>query len=118
LPDEYAYAKAKIYPLNPVPILTHNWTSSGGLGVASVTVRVSNLGTATAQGVYVFAGFDAGNERVWNGTRSPAFSVGPDEKVTATLNVRVPYGEHTRILVQIVLDGVAVDESYSKWMDL
>jgi hypothetical protein len=32
--------------------------------------------------------------------------------------MKAPSGEHTRILVQIIYDGSAVDESYSEWVDI
>lgn len=117
IPDEYKTARATVYEMKPVPILTHTWKSSGGAGTTDLRVEVTNLGSAAADGVYVFAGFDAGDNQVWNSQRSPEFHVGVDEKVTVTMTLKIPYGKHTRILVQIVYNGYAVDDSYSEWFD-
>ena len=78
---------------------------------------MSNLGSAVAQGVYVFAGFDAGDKQVWNSQQSSPFQLGVDQKVTVNLGLNVPYGKHTRLVIQIIYGGNAVDESYSKWFD-
>ncbi len=117
IPDDYKAARATIYEMKPVPILTHTWTSSGGVGTTELHVEVTNLGSAAAEGVYIFAGFDAGNEQVWNSQRSQEFRIGVDEKVTVTMTLKIPHGQHTRILVQIVYGGYAVDDSYSEWFD-
>jgi hypothetical protein len=117
IPKEYKTAQANLYDMKPVPILTHTWESMGRGGVLDLQVIVSNLGSATAQGVYIFAGFDAGNDQMWNPQQSSQFQVGVDEKVTVTISLRVPSGEHTRVVVQVVYNGYAVDESYSEWFD-
>lgn len=117
IPEEYRTQSASVYEMKPVPILTHTWTSTGRAGFVDLQVMVSNLGSAAAQGVYVFAGFDAGDNQMWNPEQSPLFQVGVDEKVTVTMSLRVPYGEHTRVVVQIVYNGYAVDESHSMWFD-
>lgn len=117
VPAEYQTARASVYEMKPVPILTHTWKSTGRGGFVDLQVIVSNLGSGAAQGVYVFAGFDAGDNQMWNPQQSPQFQVGVGEKVTVTMSLRVPYGEHTRVVVQVVYNGYAVDESYSKWFD-
>ncbi|MEN8613727.1 hypothetical protein ABFB09_00395 [Dehalogenimonas sp. THU2] len=117
IPVEYENRSAHIYPMAPVPILTHEWTGSGRGQYADLTISVSNFGSAEAKGVYVFTGFDAGNDMVRNSERSPVFDLGIGETATITITIRVPAGEHTRILVQIVYGGYAVDESFSDWVD-
>ncbi len=117
IPDEYRTARATIYEMKPVPILTHTWTSTGGSGTIDLRVEVSNLGSAAAAGAYVFAGFDAGDNQVWNSQKSPVFDLDVDEKITVSMTMKVPYGKHTRLMVQIVYGGYAVDDSYSKWFD-
>jgi hypothetical protein len=117
IPDEYKNASAKIYPMKPVPILTHTWTSTWKDGYVELLIEVSNLGSAVADGVYVFAGFDAGDNKVWNSEQSPLFQVGIDGKVTVTMSLKVPYDKHTRVLVQVVYNGYSVDDSYSEWFD-
>jgi len=117
-PEDYQHALAHIYPMIPIPIFTHSWTSEANGYFVKLEVTVENLGSAEAQDVYVLAGFDAGNDQVWNRQISPVFQLGVDESIIATVNLLPPYGEHTRIMVQIIYDGYAVDESFSKWFDL
>jgi hypothetical protein len=116
IPDQYQNVQAKIYSLQPVPILTHDWTSTGRVGYADLNIVVKNLGSAAAQDVYVFAGFDAGNDQVWNSTKSDLFNIDIEQTVTVNLSLKVPYGVNTRIVVQIIYNGYAVDNSYSDWI--
>jgi hypothetical protein len=117
-PDKYKYASAHIYPMVPIPILTHEWTVEANGNYIQIHVTVDNLGSAEAQGVYVSVGFDAENDRVWNKIVSPNFELGVNESKIATLNLLPPYGKHTRIIVQIIYNGYTVDDSYSKWFDI
>ena len=103
--------------MKPVPILTHTWTSTGRGGYADLEVVVSNLGSAAAQGVYIFAGFDAGDNQVWNPQQSQPFDLEVGQEATINLSLVVPSGKHTRLVVQIVADGVAVNDSQSEWFD-
>ena len=117
LPEEYEGVSAYVYPLVPIPILTHEWTTSPEGYFVLLEVKVSNVGTATANDVYVYAGFDAGNDLLWNPEQSTPTDLETDYVLTVRLYIRVPLEEHTRLVVQIVMDGYAVDESYSKWVD-
>ena len=117
IPDQYKAAKANIYDMTPVPILTHNWTATGKGSVVELQVTVSNLGSVAALGIYIFAGFDAGNNQVWNPEQSSPFQLGVDEKVTVSISLKVPYAKHTRLVIQVVYGGYAVDRSYSEWFD-
>ncbi len=116
LPPDYKGAQASVYGMVPVPVLTHHWTSVSEGGLVKLTVKVENLGSALADDVHVFAGFDAGATQVWNAERSPLFNVGPGGGwVTATLYLRPPANQRTRLVVEIVDDGYKVDESRSEW---
>lgn len=117
LPEEYTNMSASIYPMIPTPILTHDWNIEGKWNIGELEVTVYNLGTATAYNVSVLAGFDAGENKLWNAEQSDYFQIQPDHHVTITLNLRVPLDEHTRVIVQIGIDGILADESYSKWFD-
>ena len=65
----------------------------------------------------VLGGFDAAGGMVWNSQKSEPFTLGVGQQATVKLNLRIPFGEHTRLIVQIGVDGVLVDESYSDWFD-
>lgn len=117
LPDEYENTAASIHPMIPVPILTHDGSIKGSGYFAEVEVKVSNLGTAPANNVTVFAGFDAGEDMVWNSQKSALFTLGVGQEATVKLNLRIPFGKHTRLIIQIEVDGVLVDEGYTEWFD-
>jgi len=118
LPREYSDATAYIYDINPVPILTHDWsTESYWYNKMGLTVTVENLGTETATSIYIYAAFDAGGDIVWNPEESPHFNLKPDESKEYTMQLNIPEGEHTRLIVQIVDNGYSVDKSYSEWFD-
>lgn len=118
LPEEYADTSAKIYPLVPVPIITHEWDLEGKEYYYELKVKVNNLGTAAASDVYVFACFDAGDGTGWSLKQSDMFDLEPGHQVTATLGLLPPPpGVRTRLMVRIVIGGYKVDESYSVWFD-
>lgn len=117
LPDSYKNASATIWPMVPVPVLTHTWKSSYSGASLNIEVTVENLGSADANGVYVWAGFDAGNDQAWNGKSSPTFDLAVGSSVKVTVPVKVPLDQHTRIWVEIAYGGFSVDESFSDWFD-
>jgi len=117
VPDEYEGGTAHIYDIVPIPILSHNWTATTYGWHITLEVRVDNLGTAAANDVYVLAGFDAGGGMLWNPEESSLFDLDAGYYRIITLTLDEPTEKHTRLVVQIVDDGYAVDESYSEWFD-
>ena len=118
IPPEYEHKSANIYQIIPVPILNHEWEASIKGNTLTATVTVSNLGTAPASDAYILTGFDAGDGKtLWNHQESEHFNLQPDYNLTITLQLRIPDGKHTRLIMQIVYDGYAVDESRSEWFD-
>jgi len=117
IPEEYQGVKAYLYDMTPAPILTHAWTARGEGSVVKLEVTVQNLGSAGAYGVYVLAGFDAGEGVLWNAQQCLPFQLLINERITVTFSLDVPPGKHTRLVVQIIDGGYAVDESYSEWID-
>jgi len=117
LPEQYKDTPASIRPMIPTPILTHEWKARGKGISAEMEVVVQNLGSATAHNVFIFAGFDAGDSKLWNAKKSETFILPVGQQITVTFNLRIPLNKHTRLVIQIVDDGYAVDNSYSKWFD-
>lgn len=117
LPEEYKGAQANVYSLIPVPIVTHtgNFTADGML--TSVNLVVSNLGTAAADNVTVLVGFDAGSDTLWNAEQCEPFVLGPDEKSVVKLQLKVPRGKLTRLVIRILVNGVLADDSHSVWFN-
>ncbi len=118
LPDEYAEASADLYPMVPVPVIDHDWHLESKIFWAELTVEVTNLGTATASDIYVLAGYDSGDGQIWNAEQSEIFDLAAGYHIDITLNLRFPPSDiHTRVIVQIVMDGYSVSTSYSEWFD-
>ena len=117
LPEQYENTAASLRPMVPTPILTHEWEAQGKGIMAETMITVKNLGSATAHNIYVYAGFDAGGGKLWNPQESKIFTLPVNQQITVQLNLRVPLGKHTRFVIQIIRDGFAVDQSYSKWFD-
>lgn len=115
IPDSVKNCSAHIYPMIPVPILTHDWTTEVNGSTLELKVTIQNLGSAKANNVYVYAGFDAGNNQCWNHQESPLFNLDVNGNMIATLYLTPPSNKYTRLLVQTVYDGYAVYESYSDW---
>jgi len=123
LPDEYKNTNAYIYPMVPVPILSADFETKNvqyflGIGYTlDLDVTVSNLGSAIANSVTIWAGFDAGGGLAWNGKTSQSFTVGVNQQRTVTMNLKVPSEAHTRLIVKIINDGILMDERFTDWFD-
>jgi hypothetical protein len=115
LPPEYEGKSAHIYDMVPVPILTQKWEATTQVYRYRLAVTVENLGTATAQDVYIWAGFDAGNGMFWNSKESTTFDLAPGYSITVTMYLTPPSNQYTRLKVSTVDDGYSVDRSYSEW---
>lgn len=115
VPDEYQNASARIYPMVPIPILTHTWSYSGTTRLLELKVIVDNLGSAQAQGVYIDVGFDAGNNQWWNSKHSPVSDIDVGGSTTYTMSLYPPVNKYTRLLIQVMYNGYVVEESYSSW---
>jgi predicted transglutaminase-like cysteine proteinase len=117
LPDEYKEKPAKIFSMVPVAVLTHSWETQVQGSYFELKVTVENLGSAAAENVYIYAGFEAEDNKCWNTECSQSFTLGIGSRGVSTLYLTPPYNKHTRLLIQIVYQGYAVDESHSKWFD-
>ncbi len=117
IPEEYQDMKALLYDMTPTSILTHEWEARGEGTTVELEVTVENWGTAKADEVYIYAGFDAGDDKLWNSQGSETFLLAVDQRITIRFTLQVPLEKHTRLVIQIIDDGYAVDESYSEWFD-
>ena len=117
IPKEYEGATAYVFDMVPTPILTHDWSATGTGSIVELGVTVHNLGSAPADSIYILAGFDAGGGMLWNPKKSQPFQVLVNHQVTVKFSLQVPLDKHTRLLIQIVDDDYAVDQSYSEWFD-
>lgn len=108
---------ARLYPIVPVPVLIDNWRFRYNSFNTTISINVTNLGTAPANNVTILAGYDAGDNMLWNIQESEPFAVGTGQQVTVTLSMATPYQKHTRMVVEILIDGRLVGRSYSDWID-
>jgi len=110
---------AQLYALNPVPMCVQNWTAQwNGRNKMDVTITATNLGSAMAENIQLYASFDAGEDYIWNEEVSDFFDLGIGNTVTFTLTLDVPLDEYTRLIVGISdSEGYYVDQSFSEWFD-
>ncbi|GAJ15678.1 unnamed protein product, partial [marine sediment metagenome] len=109
---------ANMYPMIPVPIIEQHWHLESKILWAELTVEVTNLGTATASDIYIIAGYDAGDGKIWNTERSEPFDLAAGYQAKITLNLPLPPSDiHTRVVVQIGMDEYSISTSYSEWFD-
>lgn len=118
IPEDFKGTSAHLYRIEPIPILTHSWEAKYITSeTIELTITVKNEGTAMARDVYVFTGFDAGENKVWNAKESDKFTLPLGSRANVTLRLTVPKNKYTKLVVQIVHGGYAVDQSYSKWFN-
>ncbi|MFC1965699.1 hypothetical protein ACFLWI_01955 [Chloroflexota bacterium] len=118
LPEEYEGASAHLYPLIPTPIITHEWSIESKEYYYDLQVTVTNLGSATANNVSVFAGFDAGEDSSWSGKYSETFQLEVGAEVIVTMSILPPPSNvRTRLKVYILMGDYYISKSYSDWYD-
>jgi len=119
IPPEFsAYEYADTYPLNPVPIFTHDWEAIQEGFKMKITITIENVGSALAKGIRAYAAFDAGEGYVWHQEESEPFDLHFGRDVTKKLVLDVPRNEYTRLIVGILdSEGYLIDVSYSEWFN-
>ena len=117
VPHEYASEPAYIYHIVPVPLLTHTWKAMAEERSYELTTVVENLGTAPVHDTYILAGFDAGQNRLWNPVKSDSFALKEGQSATVTMRLKIPTGKHTRFTIHVINDGHSVDKSNSDWFN-
>ena len=118
LPDVYRNASAYIFPMVPTPVISHEWYMANKIYYGELTVTIANLGSAAAHDIYVYAGFDAGNDQIWDAQKSGTINLEPGMESTTALTIYPPpSGNRTRLIVQVVMGEYCVSESFSQWFD-
>jgi hypothetical protein len=118
LPEAYQGHSAIVYPIIPVPIITHDWTGSTLNHRATIVADIQNVGTGDAENFKLFMAYEGSEGEIWNAVESTFFDLVVGEETTIMLEANEPRGVHTRILVR-VLDawGDVMDETHSTWFD-
>lgn len=115
IPAEYRHRDARILPLVPQPVITHEWVSRGVPGgYIELKVTVHNDGTAAARETKVYAALDAGSGKVYDQRWSGPLNLEPRSQGTYTLRLKPPANVDTRLIVKVISDGYLVDESTSE----
>lgn len=117
VPPEYQGQPAYIYDFTARPIIVHTWTGAPDATGYALDLEVENRGSGAIKDCHVQAGFDAGNDQLWNAVESDPFDLAPGERLELRLMLIPPPDRHTRLLVFIVHDGLAIDTSQSRWFD-
>jgi len=117
LPQNYRFLPAYVYGIEPIPVLTHNWTTRTQDGSVILDVTVENSGAIDADDVCVWAGFETGDGQWLNSGISHYFTIPAGCSTAVTLTLKIPPDKHTRLLIQIVDDGYEIDSSRSYWFD-
>ena len=118
IPQDYEDESAYLYELTAVPILTQHWSASWIGEDLEISVTVSNLGTAIAQDIRVYAALDAGEDYVWNAVETESFDLEFGREITLDVIIEVPENEHTRLIIGVLdSEGYLIDKSNSEWFD-
>jgi len=118
VPEEHQGGSAVIYPVQPVPIITHGWTASTVGRRVTLAAEVQNVGTAEAKGIKLYAAFEVGDGVFLNPVQSNFFDLGVGEETTVMLEFAEPANMYARIVVRVLGPfGVVMDESHSAWFD-
>jgi len=111
--------EAHIFELKPISMCVLNWTAQWkARSQLEAKVTVSNVGTAIASDIFVYASFDAGEGNILNKETCDSFDLNFGESETISLMLQVPRKMRIRLIVGIAdSEGYSIDESYSNWFD-
>lgn len=117
-PENYKGVSVYVYPLNPIPVITHDWTGTQRGSKLTLNIEIENVGTALAEGIRAYAAFDSEGDYVWGPEESNSFDLNFGAKVSIQLILDVPSNKYTRIMVGVLdSEGYLIDVSYSEWFD-
>jgi len=117
VPEEYEGQLAYIYDFTPRSVIEHDWTGRRGRSTYNLNLNVENQGTSAAYDCSVYAGFDAGEGRLWNTIESEPFDLEVGEHIDIEMTLKLPDEKHTRLMVYVLRNGKSVDKSHSEWFD-
>jgi len=117
-PENYKGVSVYVYPLNPIPVITHDWTGTQRGSILTLNIEIENVGTAMAEDIRVYAAFDSEGDYVWNPEESDQFDLNFGANLSIQLVLDVPSNKYTRIIVGVLdSEGHLTDVSYSEWFN-
>ncbi|HUS79527.1 MAG TPA: hypothetical protein VM050_12805 [Patescibacteria group bacterium] len=120
IPSEYEETSASIFPLEPLAILTHDWSAEWELtdsGYAlKVTVSIQNMGILAAEGLKAYTVYDAANDLVWYPLESDSFDLNLGGETAIVLTLPPLRHRYTRLIVGVLNSNeLLIDVSHSEW---
>ena len=83
----------------------------------TLLVTVENNSPIRAKNVTVWAGFDAGNNEVYDQSETTSFNVAPYENQNASVTLKIPAGVRTRILIRVYGDNFESIHYKGEWFN-
>jgi len=121
IPDEYTGTEAILRHFIPKPIITVEFTSrsvnsSPFYVTYEINITVKNEGSATAENLKIWAGFDTTEEgKVYSQTREKTYNLKPGERLNSVGILSVPRGVYTRLHIIVSGDNFFPQEKVSDW---
>lgn len=118
IPKEYEKSRVEIYYLIPRPIINYAWESqlvSYDLLWATYIIQLNleNEGSENAENMYIWYGFDAGNDEVYSQIMSDSFDIPKNSQYVGTATLTIPRGVVTQLKIKILGDNIEPIEIYS-----
>jgi hypothetical protein len=118
IPEAHQGESATIYPIIPVPIITHDWTGSTLSHKFTLSAVIQNVGNGDAENLKLLVAYEGDEGEIWNSVESTFFDLAVGAETTIWLEANEPRGVHTRIVVRVLdVGGDVMDETYSAWFD-
>ena len=121
LPDVVQGQRAHVLPVAARAILGEPWwyTPAWEDGAYRIEVELTNLGTAPAENLTLWAGWDAGAGRAWAGEtwHEPAALAGGDSTLVTLWLQPPPEGQRTRIWLMAWGSNAGTVEVFSEWFE-
>jgi hypothetical protein len=103
------------YGANPRISLTYDMQIEKD--ILTLLVTVENNSPIRAKNVTVWVGFDAGNNEVYDQSKTTSFNVSPYENQNASVSLKIPAGVRTRILIEVYGDNFESIQYEGEWFN-
>jgi len=123
IPDNYKGSGAILRYLVPKPLITItiDWSSKGVSAslfyvTYEINITVKNEGSATAENLKIWTGFDATEEgKVYSQIVGKTYNLEPSEKLNSIVTLSVPREVYTRLHIIVSGDNFFPQEEVSEW---
>lgn len=112
LPEQYKGEKVLVLQLDPKPLISFTFQAEGD----TIYATVRNDGTYPANNLFVYAYLDAGDNMIYGEAYSTTQTIPARGEVILPVQLSMPSGVNTRLVIQVVSQGKAVSEYKSDWI--